>query len=515
MEANSTPLATSPVLASADELQRALTYYQQRVDELGGANVQADAIISAIKSDLRIKNDGFDLLAELQESIDAQMPIEELINKTLEGINLRLQMDRSVFLGRTPDGQGFGPRFGLGFDAAALGRFPAIVVAFEATLTTPGSYLLVNKATPSTPLVEQLREQLGVPFFVALPVVVGREMAGVLLAGRYKEIKPFAPPVSQSGVNIMRAIAGFIAVSWANAHQFILLEQQVQQRTSELQSSLTELRSTQAQLIQKEKLASLGELTAGIAHEIQNPLNFVNNFADLAAELVEELEAQRQQPARDEALESELLADLKQSLRKVHAHGGRAASIVRGMLEHARQSTGPRQLTNLTDLAAEYLHLAYQSLRAKDESFSAELQTDFAPQLAAVDAVGADIGRVLLNLFNNAFYAVRQRQRAGEPGYTPLVRVSTRQAGSYVEIRVQDNGTGMSEAVRTKVFQPFFSTKPPGEGTGLGLSLAHDIVVQGHGGTLSVASQPAIGTTFTLSLPVPESKPATIAKPGF
>lgn len=224
--------------ASVEELRRALAYYEQRVDELGGANVQADSVISSVKSDLRVKNDGFDLLAGLQESIDAQMPVEEVIERTLEAINLRLRMDRSVFLARTGTGAGTGfvPRFGLGFDALTLSRFPTLAFDFGAALPGKDSYLLVNKDTAPTPLIEELRERLGVPFFIALPVVIGREMAGVLLAGRHKEIKPFAPPVSQSGVNIMRAIAGFVSVSWANANQFAILERMVQERTAELQA---------------------------------------------------------------------------------------------------------------------------------------------------------------------------------------------------------------------------------------------------------------------------------------
>lgn len=236
MEPDSFPSVAALATAVPTDLQRALAYYEKRVDELGGANVKADSVISSVKSDLRVKNDGFDLLAELQESIDAQMPVEEVIDKTLEAINLRLRMDRSVFLARTGEGTSFVPRFGLGFDAPTLSRFPSLSFDFGTALPGKDSYLLVNKGSDAPPLVEELREHLGVPFFIALPVVIGREMAGVLLAGRYKEIKPFAPPVSQSGVNIMRAIAGFISVSWANANQFAILERMVQERTAELQA---------------------------------------------------------------------------------------------------------------------------------------------------------------------------------------------------------------------------------------------------------------------------------------
>jgi signal transduction histidine kinase len=275
------------------------------------------------------------------------------------------------------------------------------------------------------------------------------------------------------------------------------------QQAASLQQALEELQLTQNQLIQAEKMASLGELTAGIAHEIQNPLNFVNNFAEVSAELLEELAEEQAKPAPDTELELELLGDLTQNLQKITQHGQRAASIVRGMLEHSRASTGERSLTDLNALCDEYLRLAYHGLRAKDKAFNATLHTDLAPVLPLVEAVSQDLGRVLLNLLTNAFYAVRQRQQqGGEPGYAPTVQVRTRRVGDEVEVQVQDNGTGIAEAVRQKIFQPFFTTKPTGEGTGLGLSLAHDIIVQGHGGDLTVASQEGRGTTFTVRLPI-------------
>ena len=277
------------------------------------------------------------------------------------------------------------------------------------------------------------------------------------------------------------------------------LETQVHERTGELQRSLTELRATQAQLIQKEKMASLGELTAGIAHEIQNPLNFVNNFAEVSSELVVELkEAQATGDAEEVAA---LADDLEQNLGKISHHGRRAAAIVKGMLEHSRTSTGERAPTDLNQLAEEYLRLAYQGLRAKDKTFNATLHTDFAPGLPLVEAAGADVGRVLLNLFGNAFYAVQKRQQTGEAGYQPTVSVRTQRENGHVAIRVQDNGTGMPAEVQAKIFQPFFTTKPTGEGTGLGLSLSYDIITKAHGGTLAVASEPGQGTEFLITLP--------------
>jgi two-component system NtrC family sensor kinase len=289
-------------------------------------------------------------------------------------------------------------------------------------------------------------------------------------------------------------VAGLSLLLWRN-------NRQKQRANAQLLRQQQELKATQAQLIQKEKMASLGELTAGIAHEIQNPLNFVNNFSEVSAELVEELEEEQQRPARDAALETELLGGLKQNLVKITEHGKRAANIVRGMLEHSRASTGERAPVDINPLCDEYLRLAYQGLRAKDKTFNATLETDFAPALPLVEGVGADLGRVLLNLFSNAFYAVQKRQQAGEAGYVPHVAVSTRGVGKGVEIRVSDNGTGMPDDIKAKIFQPFFTTKPTGEGTGLGLSLSYDIVTQGHGGTLTVESEPGQGTTFTLTLP--------------
>ena len=269
---------------------------------------------------------------------------------------------------------------------------------------------------------------------------------------------------------------------------------------TELQQSLDHLKATQDQLVQREKMASLGELTAGIAHEIQNPLNFVNNFSDVSTELLDELAQEQARPIRDAELEAELLDDLRQNLTKITQHGQRASSIVRGMLEHSRASTGERQLIDLNALCDEYLRLAYHGLRAKDKTFNATLETNLAPTLPQVEVIGQDLGRVLLNLFTNAFYAVHQRQRASGAGYIPTVGVHTHAVAGAVEVRVRDNGTGMPPEVQQKIFQPFFTTKPSGEGTGLGLSLAYDIITKGHGGTLTVESQPGAGTVFTLRL---------------
>jgi len=280
---------------------------------------------------------------------------------------------------------------------------------------------------------------------------------------------------------------------------------EITRQKDELEQTLVELKDTQSQLIQSEKMASLGELTAGIAHEIQNPLNFVNNFSEVSVELLDELAEEQHKPNRDLELEAELLADLRQNLQKISQHGGRASSIVRGMLQHSRASTGQREPTDLNALSDEYLRLAYHGLRAKDKTFNAQFSTDLDPDLGMVTVVSQDMGRVLLNLITNAFYAVRQRQKeqsvTGEMAYQPTVRVQTRCQNGRAEIRVIDNGTGIPESAMGKIFQPFFTTKPTGEGTGLGLSMAYDIVTKGHNGTLSAESQEGEGTTFVITLP--------------
>ncbi len=270
-----------------------------------------------------------------------------------------------------------------------------------------------------------------------------------------------------------------------------------------LNSTLVQLKNTHTQLIQSEKMASLGELTAGIAHEIQNPLNFVNNFSEVSIELIAEIQEEKEKPIeqRDDALEAELLADITSNLEKIAHHGKRADNIVKGMLQHSRASTGQKEATDINALADEYLRLAYHGLRAKDKSFNADLVTNFDVALPKADCVSQDFGRVLLNLFTNAFYATRQKQSVIQ-NYEPKITVSTRQIGDSVEIVVTDNGTGIPEAVKDKILQPFFTTKPTGEGTGLGLSLSYDIVVKAHGGTIHIDSVEGEFSSFTIVIPL-------------
>jgi signal transduction histidine kinase len=283
------------------------------------------------------------------------------------------------------------------------------------------------------------------------------------------------------------------------ADQNIVLEQQVTERTYELNASLQDLKSAQNQLIQSEKMASLGELTAGIAHEIQNPLNFVNNFSEVSIELLEELKEEAQAGHIEDVIA--ITDDLTGNLEKIRHHGKRADGIVKGMLEHSRISAGQKEATNINTLADEYLRLAYHGLRAKDKSFNADLVTNFDPNLHKINVVQQDIGRVLINLFSNAFYAVNQKAKTAGADYKPEVSVATSSANGHVTISVKDNGSGIPDAIKDKIMQPFFTTKPTGEGTGLGLSLSYDILVKGHNGTLDVNSKEGEGSEFIIQLP--------------
>jgi signal transduction histidine kinase len=291
-----------------------------------------------------------------------------------------------------------------------------------------------------------------------------------------------------------------------NNAQLLKLNKEIEQQRDSLDSTLTKLKSTQEQLVLKEKMASLGELTAGIAHEIQNPLNFINNFSEVSAELMEELRnGSVQQLEYEDKEETQLLLDnLTQNLTRIHQHGKRADAIVKSMLQHSLSSTGQKEPTDMNALADEYLLLSYHGMRAKDKEFIASLRTDFDSSLSKVEVVPQELGRVLLNIFNNAFYAVQQKKALLNGQYQPEVMVSTHQTIREVEIRVNDNGIGIPDNIIKKIFQPFFTTKPSGQGTGLGLSLSYDIITKGHGGEISVYSEKGVYTEIVIKLPLNE-----------
>ncbi len=314
-------------------------------------------------------------------------------------------------------------------------------------------------------------------------------LQGMLYVGNIETLNDDAKDLVQS-------LAEAFSTAYARYEDFNKLEAAKQQ----VDKTLTDLKSAQTQLIQTEKMASLGELTAGIAHEIQNPLNFVNNFSEVNAELIEEMKAEIEKGDLEEI--KALALDIEENSKKINQHGKRADGIVKGMLQHSQSGSGVKEPTNINSVADEYMRLAYHGLRAKDKSFNAEMHTHFDPALPKINVIPQDTGRVLLNLFNNAFYAVNKKQKTAGAGYKPEITVVTSSANGQVIISVKDNGIGIPDAIKEKIMQPFFTTKPTGEGTGLGLSLTYDMVVKGHGGSIQVESVEGEGSEFIIKLPI-------------
>jgi len=311
--------------------------------------------------------------------------------------------------------------------------------------------------------------------------------------------------------NFLIAVSTVLLLILVTAIALLRSNRQKQKAKVKIEKAYSDLKATQAQLIQSEKMASLGALTAGIAHEIQNPLNFVNNFSEVNNELVDELRSELSTGNVQQAIE--IAQNLKDNQQKINHHGKRADAIVKGMLQHSRTGSGRNEPTDVNSLVDEYLRLAYHGLRAKDprdsanKSFNAEVKTDFDNSIGKIDIVSGDIGRVILNLLNNAFYAVSAKASAtADSNYHPTVTVQTRKHNDKIEIRVGDNGNGIPQKILDKIFQPFFTTKPTGQGTGLGLSLAYDIV-KAHGGEIKVETSEGEGSEFIIHLPTTSNIP--------
>jgi signal transduction histidine kinase len=346
------------------------------------------------------------------------------------------------------------------------------------------------------PDARRFAHQTGVRTVLGVPLLRENESVGSIVLRR-TEVHPF----SDKQIALLQTFADQAVIAIGNVRLF----EEVQARTKELSRSLEDLRTAQDRLVQTEKLASLGQLTAGIAHEIKNPLNFVNNFAALSSELTDELNevlspAPLDRKTREEV--DEITRTLKDNLSKVVQHGKRADSIVKNMLLHSREGSGDHRPADINALLDESLNLAYHGARAEKREFNVTLQRDFDEKAGTIEVFPQEITRVFLNLISNGFYAVTKRKlENGSSGFDPVVRATTKNLGDTVEIRIRDNGTGIAAEVKEKMFNPFFTTKPAGEGTGLGLSMSHDIIVKQHGGTIDVATEPGAFTEFRIVLP--------------
>jgi two-component system, NtrC family, sensor kinase len=349
--------------------------------------------------------------------------------------------------------------------------------------------------TEEYPEGSNIARRLGLHTNLAVPLIRAGEAIGVVIVRR-TEVRPF----TDRQIELLGTFATQAVIAIENARLF----DEVQQRTRELSQSLEDLRAAQDRLVQTEKLASLGQLTAGIAHEIKNPLNFVNNFSALSVELTDELNDALKQATLAEKVRTEveeLTGLLKDNLGKVVQHGKRADSIVKNMLLHSREGSGERRPADINAVVDESLNLAYHGARAEKAGFSIALQRDFDPSVGMADVYPQEITRVLLNLISNGFYATTKRKAEAGDGFEPILSAATRSLGDRIEIRIRDNGTGIPEEVKEKIFNPFFTTKPSGEGTGLGLSMSHDIIVKQHGGSIDVETEPGLFTEFKIVLP--------------
>ena len=446
--------------------------------------------LSVQKDELQQSHSNIELLGQIGRKITSSLSVETIISTVYDNVNSL--MDASVF------------GIGIYHDDTKKIEFPATYESGVALPAYTNSVYEENRFASlcfisgkeivmgdlQTEYKNYLQDVL-VPkqgqqpiSLIYLPLRVKEKIQGVITVQSFQK-----NAYTDYQVYMLRNIAIYAAIALENADSFEKLNQTVDS-----------LKRTQAQLIQSEKMASLGELTAGIAHEIQNPLNFVNNFSEVNAELIEELEQEIEKGNLDGA--RSIAKDIRENELKINHHGKRADSIVKGMLQHSRSSSGQKELADINALADEYLRLAYHGLRAKDKSFNAKFETQFDNNIDKINIIPQDIGRVLVNLINNAFYAVGEKKKMSTNGYEPSVAISTKKVSDKIEIRVRDNGNGIPQKVLDKVFQPFFTTKPTGEGTGLGLSLSYDIITKGHGGELKVETTEGEGTEFVIEIPI-------------
>jgi signal transduction histidine kinase len=450
---------------------------------------KANKLLQKQKQEIDEKAQNVELLSDIGRKITSSLSVEKIISTVYDNVNT--MMDANIF------GIGIYNETTKTIDFPATYENGAAVPFYSNDLDDENRFGAVCFKNGNEIIINDLKKEyknyiqkVSTPdsdkqpaSIIFLPLTAKGERLGVVTVQSFKE-----NAYSEYQLFMLRNIATYTAIAIENAESY-----------ETLNKTFSTLKSTQSQLVQSEKMASLGELTAGIAHEIQNPLNFVNNFSEVNKEMIDEMQAELKAGNAEEAIA--ISNDIKANEEKISHHGKRADAIVKGMLQHSRSSSGAKEPTDINALADEYLRLSYHGLRAKDKSFNSNFKTDFDASIKKINVVPQDIGRVLLNLFNNAFYAVKEKKKHDLNGYEPFVLLSTKSVDHSVIITVKDNANGIPSEAIGKIFQPFFTTKPTGQGTGLGLSLSYDII-KTHGGEIRVETLEGEGTTFIIELPV-------------
>jgi signal transduction histidine kinase len=472
---------------AADELERRNRELQHRTEELA----HSVAELQALEEVLRAVNSSLDLDTVLATIISRAVQLSQADEGTIYEFNAAEEV--------------FVPKAAFGMNARRVEALRRRRIKLGETHLGRSALLRAPVYVADVQQDPSVRTLPGIHAVLAVPLLRNDKVVGGLVIRRRTEAG-FAPTIP----TLLQTFAGQAVLAIENAQLFQELAargEEARRARIAAEATLADLRGAQDRLVQAEKMASLGQLTAGIAHEIKNPLNFVNNFASLSVELLDELKeiaapAIAALGADKRAEVDETMELLTGNLEKIAEHGKRADNIVKSMLEHSRGASGERREVDLNGVIEEALNLAYHGARAQDQSFNITLERDYATTLKPIELAPQEMTRVFLNLFGNGFYAANKRAREnGDRSFRPVLVVATREANDAVEVRVRDNGTGISPEIKDKLFQPFFTTKPTGEGTGLGLSISYDIVTQQHGGTITVESEPGAFTEFTIRLP--------------
>ena len=510
------------------EMRQIATYFRDMAKTNGARLLIAETNASRSRQLIEQKTRGFSLLSRMSSDFLATAEPAYLTRVLAGHLNSILNMKRTIVLMRETPGSRFRILASAGYSDAEQKRLQAI--DFHLPRHIDNARRIVSTLSPLAEADRQTFAALDIPYFIAIPIIAEEELKALIVTGRMREQRPFSPPLNLSDMDTLRAIGGFFGAYLAryalierdreqSRDRIAEVERLVTQRTAEIErqrglldESLRELHETQQRLIMREKLASLGQLVTGIAHEIRNPLNFVNNFSDLSLELVMEIEElieefMVQAPVETREEFDDLFQTLRSNLGIIANHGKRAASIVRNMLQHARDDNGRSEIADINSLLTESLEFAYHIERAQDKQFDVVITRDLDPDIKLLNIVPQQVSRVFVNLLTNAFSAMKKRIFESDPDYSPMLTVTTRRLTQEVEVRMRDNGTGIPADIRPKIFSPFFTTKSPGEGTGLGLSLCYDIIVNAHGGAIEIESEENAFTEVIIRLPLAPVSP--------